>query len=202
MGETIDWGIPNSGRTRKTEKYDTPVVTMSAILKDGAGRKFSFNNAAIEALGLVKPTNDEVSYVAFGFSGDDLYCKSTSVESNDVFKTNKSFSFSDKKMFEYIAKRKELTVSCENNLFLEEVEGDHGQDVMGMFKVVNTVSGDAPVVPTEDTEEDIPTMPTPDTEEGTGNEVFSAAGEDTEVEEVEEVVEIEEEVESSDEDAW
>jgi len=201
MGETIDWGIPNSGRTRKTEKYDTPVVTMSAILKDGAGRKFSFNNAAIEALGLVKPTEDKISYVAFGFSGDDLYCKSTNMESNDVFKTNKSFSFSDKKMFEYIAKRKELVVTCENHLFLEEVEGDHGQGVMGMFKVVNTVSGDAPVVSTEDEEKDIPTMPTP-TEEGTGNEVFSAAGEEEEVEEEVIGVEIEEEVESSDEDAW
>lgn len=132
MRETINWGIPNAGKTKKAEQFNTPVVTMSAIIKNGAGRKFSFNNAAVEALGLVKPDENNASYVSFGFNGNDLYCRSSITEGN--FKTNKSFSFSDKKMFEYIVKSKELLISSENYLHLEEVEGE------GMFKVTKTTS--------------------------------------------------------------
>ena len=77
MRDAINWGIPNAGRTKKEEQFNTPVVTMSAIIKDGAGRKFSFNKAAAEALGLVKPDENNASYVSFGFNGNDLYCKSS-----------------------------------------------------------------------------------------------------------------------------
>ena len=58
MRDAINWGIPNAGRTKKEEQFNTPVVTMSAIIKDGAGRKFSFNKAAAEALGIQSVLSD------------------------------------------------------------------------------------------------------------------------------------------------
>ena len=158
MGETIAWGVPNAGRTKKEEQFDTPVVTLAAILKDGAGRKFSFNKAAVEALGLVKPEEDSATYVAFGFNGDDLFCKASVTEEDNMFKTNKSFSFSDKKTFEYIVKKKGLSIDVENDLHLEEMKTE---------EVVEEVE-------TETVEE-----------EGTGKEVFSAPGEEADEEQVE-----------------
>jgi hypothetical protein len=195
MRDAINWGIPNAGRTKKEEQFNTPVVTMSAIIKDGAGRKFSFNKAAAEALGLVKPDENNASYVSFGFNGNDLYCKSSITEGN--FKTNKSFSFSDKKMFEYIVKSKELSISSENYLHLEEVEGE------GMFKVVKTTSNNdggeqlSIEIPTseivldevETVEETPPTMQ--DTYDLVEEQKAEELGEEEEGKEVEEVEEVE-----------
>jgi hypothetical protein len=195
MRDAINWGIPNAGRTKKEEQFNTPVVTMSAIIKDGAGRKFSFNKAAAEALGLVKPDENNASYVSFGFNGNDLYCKSSITEGN--FKTNKSFSFSDKKMFEYIVKSKELSISSENYLHLEEVEGE------GMFKIVKTTSNNdggeqlSIEIPTseivldevETVEETPPTMQ--DTYDLVEEQKAEELGEEEEEKEVEEVEEVE-----------
>tara|TARA_R110002153_G_scaffold52030_2_gene146016 strand:- start:4811 stop:5410 length:600 start_codon:yes stop_codon:yes gene_type:complete len=195
MRDAINWGIPNAGRTKKEEQFNTPVVTMSAIIKDGAGRKFSFNKAAAEALGLVKPDENNASYVSFGFNGNDLYCKSSITEGN--FKTNKSFSFSDKKMFEYIVKSKELSISSENYLHLEEVEGE------GMFKIVKTTSNNdggeqlSIEIPTseivldevEAVEETPPTMQ--DTYDLVEEQKAEELGEEEEEKEVEEVEEVE-----------
>ena len=195
MRDAINWGIPNAGRTKKEEQFNTPVVTMSAIIKDGAGRKFSFNKAAAEALGLVKPDENNASYVSFGFNGNDLYCKSSITEGN--FKTNKSFSFSDKKMFEYIVKSKELSISSENYLHLEEVEGE------GMFKIVKTTSNNdggeqlSIEIPTseivldeiETVEETPPTMQ--DTYDLVEEQKAEKLGEEEEEKEVEEVEEVE-----------
>ena len=44
--ENFTWDAVPSQRQRKTEKYDYPVMTMAALAKPGAGRKFSFNKAA------------------------------------------------------------------------------------------------------------------------------------------------------------
>ena len=42
----IDWGVPtNRKSSTKVEKFNTPVVTMSALLGKGSGRKFTFNKA-------------------------------------------------------------------------------------------------------------------------------------------------------------
>lgn len=128
MSEIIDWGVPVQRKTRKTERFETPVVTMSAIAKEGAGRKFSFNKAAQDALGLVAGDDGE-SFVAFGSSSTDIFVKASTTEEANMFKLTKSFSFSDKKTFEFIAKKKDLDTSIENFLHLEEVKG------AGMFKV-------------------------------------------------------------------
>ena len=50
--ENLIWdGVPVQ-RQRRGEKFNFAVVTMSAVDKPGAGRKFSFNKAAQDVLGI------------------------------------------------------------------------------------------------------------------------------------------------------
>lgn len=137
----INWGTPVL-RQRKVERFDTPVCTMSALAGKGSGRKFSFNKAAQEALGLVKldEENGDVSYVTFGKDDqNNIFVMSATSENPQMrmFKTNKSFSFSDKKTYEFITRTLGLSNSSENHLMLEAVDGE------AYYKVSNVVS-DAP----------------------------------------------------------
>lgn len=131
--ENIIWGLPTAGRTRKEEQFNVPVLTMSALLKDGANRKFSFNKAAIKELNLI----GKESYIQVGFRGTELLVNNAGVVERDEdgaplagqIIPNNSFllagnnSFSDKKTFEFIIKLKELNTEVENHLHLEQVEG-------------------------------------------------------------------------------
>lgn len=133
----IDWGVP-AQRATKMEKFTTPVVTMSAFAGKGSGRKLSFNKAAVDSLGLVKPENGNESFVTFGRdTGTNeivLAASLTENESMKFFKVNKSFSFSDKKTYEFIAYTLKLDTSVENYLHIESVEGEP------YFKVANTTT--------------------------------------------------------------
>ena len=133
----IDWGVP-AQRATKMEKFMTPVVTMSAFAGKGSGRKLSFNKAAVDSLGLVKPENGNESFVTFGRdTGTNeivLAASLTENESMKFFKVNKSFSFSDKKTYEFIAYTLKLDTSVENYLHIEAVEGEP------YFKVANTTT--------------------------------------------------------------
>lgn len=126
---SIVWGIP-SQVVRKTERFDNPTLSMSAITKVGAGRKLSFNKAAKDALGLVGGE----SFVTFGFDGTDVFVKCVGTFEKDdkgafldvppnVFGVTGVLSVLDKKTFEYIAKIKGLSTIVENHLALEQVEG-------------------------------------------------------------------------------
>ena len=100
-------------------------------------------------------------------------------------------------MFEYIVKSKELSISSENYLHLEEVEGE------GMFKIVKTTSNNdggeqlSIEIPTseivldeiETVEETPPTMQ--DTYDLVEEQKAKKLGEEEEEKEVEEVEEVE-----------
>jgi hypothetical protein len=148
--EDVFWGVPTANRTRKEEQFNTPVLTMSALLKDGANRKFSFNKAAVSALNLI----GKESYIQVGFRGTELLVNNAGVVERDVDGAplagqvipNNSFllagnnSFSDKKTFEFIIKLKELDTQVENHLHLEQVEG---QSYFTVSKITsNHSSGD------------------------------------------------------------
>jgi hypothetical protein len=138
MGK-IDWGVPVQNR-KKEEKFNTPVCTMAAILKEGAGRKFMFNQAAVDALGLVKYDKDNgmESFVSFGRNPETnelfVIASTTEAEHMRMFRTNKSYSFSDKKTYEWIVNTLGLSTSSENYLHLEAIEGE------SYFKVSNVTS--------------------------------------------------------------
>jgi hypothetical protein len=111
--ETLTWGTP-SLRTKKVEKYTTPVVTMTALTKKGAGRKFTFNKAAQKALNL----EGGVTNLAFGFGETTNHIVIAAFESPEAhtFMINKSYGMSDKKTFDYIVKRLNLNTDVENEL--------------------------------------------------------------------------------------
>jgi len=107
--ENFTWDAVPSQRQRKTEKYDYPVVTMAALAKAGAGRKFSFNKAAQELLNI--QGEDRVS---FGFNSDRTIVAVRKAEGDAGFKLTKTCTFSDKKIFEFISKTLELSNDVEN----------------------------------------------------------------------------------------
>ena len=106
--ENVTWGAVPTQRKRKEEKYSTPVLTMSALSGKGAGRKFTFNKAAQELLGLVGEENIQLGYPE---TGSDVYLK----VAKEGLKLTKSCTFSDKKSFEYISKKLELNNDLEND---------------------------------------------------------------------------------------
>lgn len=116
----VTWGVPTQQKRAKVEMFTTPVVTMGALNKPGAGRKLSFNQAAQKMMGLEKGE----SYVAIGFGNDNsIFIQAFAKEVDHGFALTKTCSFSNKRVFEYIAKIQELDVNLENYLHLEEVEG-------------------------------------------------------------------------------
>lgn len=117
MSELI-WGVPAQRVSRKVEKFTTPVVTMAKI-EEGKGRKFTFNKAAQESLGLVGGE----SHISFGFGEGTIAVMASENETANSFSLTKQCSISNKKTAEYIAKVSNLDTTVENYLHLEEVEG-------------------------------------------------------------------------------
>jgi hypothetical protein len=139
--ENVVWDAVPAQRTRKQEKYSTPVITMSAIDKPGAGRKFSFNKAAQDALGVVGEDR-----VTFGFQadGNKIFIRKES-NSEAGFQLTKTCSLSDKKTYEFIVKRWNLNSEIETELDLVM------SDNFGELFIKNT-SDNVPVA-TEEVEE-------------------------------------------------
>jgi len=125
----LTWGVPTQRRTR-VEKFSTPVVTMAAI-EEGKGRKFSFNKAAQELLGLVGGK----SHISFGFGENKIAIMASVSENNNSFPLTKQCSISNKKTAEYIAKSFKLDASVENYLHLELSEGQP-------YAIVSHISND------------------------------------------------------------
>lgn len=109
--ENVVWGEVPAQRTRKQEKFAHPVVTMSAIDKPGAGRKFSFNKAAQAALGI--KGEDRISF-GFETNGKRIFIRKAEGEAG--FQLTKTCTLSDKKTYEFIAKRWDLNSEVENHL--------------------------------------------------------------------------------------
>jgi hypothetical protein len=109
--QDLNWGEVPTQRKRKEEKYSFPVVTMSAIEKVGAGRKFSFNKAAQEALGI--KGGDKI---AFAFPANGIFVRK--FESDRSLILTQTCSISDKKTYEFIAKQLNLNIEEENELLL------------------------------------------------------------------------------------
>ena len=148
----IDWGVPtNRKSSTKVEKFNTPVVTMSALSGKGSGRKFTFNKAAIDALGLVSPDKETgaQSYVTFGRNAEtgDVVLMALAEENENMkaFKTNKSYSFSDKKTYEFLTNSFSLNNDVENYLHFETVENQPYFMVTSATND-NTVVEEAPIV--------------------------------------------------------
>jgi hypothetical protein len=115
--ENVIWGGVPAQRKRKEEKYTTAVVTMSALEKVGAGRKFSFNRAAQTVLGIQGEER-----ISFGFTPDGQHIFIRKVEGDAGFQLTKTCTISDKKTFEFIANRLKLDTTVENDFDVVAVD--------------------------------------------------------------------------------
>lgn len=125
--EGIIWGNVPAQRKRKEEKYNFAVVTMSAIDKPGAGRKFSFNKAAQEVLGI--QGEDRIS---FGFTPDGQHIYLRKAEGDAGFQLTKTCTISDKRTYEFISKRLKLDNSVENEFVVLSVADTMGAGICEM----------------------------------------------------------------------
>lgn len=133
----LEWGVPTQ-RKKKVEKFDTPVVTMAQLEGKGTGRKFSFNKAAQEKLGIDAEVEQTVMV---GFEkGEDkkgIFIKIVNGENENGYRLTKSGTFSNKKVFEFITDLRELSNEVENELHLVDSEV---AEVMEVSKI--TMSSD------------------------------------------------------------
>ena len=112
--ENVNWGVPTRNRNKKTEKYDTPVLTMVALEEKGKKRKFCLNKALVEALNIVGGETK----VNFGFGPGGIYL-GTFDEGLLVKKNN---SFSDRKTYDYMTKVLNLNTNVENELHFTSLD--------------------------------------------------------------------------------
>ena len=111
--QDLIWDAVPAQRKRKEEKYNFAAVSMSAIDKPGAGRKFSFNKAAQESLGI--QGEDRVS---FGFTADGQHIFIRKASGDAGFQLTKTCTLSDKRTYEFIAKRLKLDTTVESEFTL------------------------------------------------------------------------------------
>lgn len=143
--EDFTWDAVPSQRQRKTEKYDYPVMTMAALAKAGAGRKFSFNKAAQELLDI--QGEDRVS---FGFNNTRTIVAIRKAKEDAGFKLTKTCTFSDKKIFEFISKTLELSNDVENEFKILDSNGYYKLELLS-----NAISNDEVEETEQETEQEV-----------------------------------------------
>jgi hypothetical protein len=116
--EDLVWDSVPAQRKRKAEKYNFPAVTMSAIEKVGAGRKFSFNKAAQELLEI-----EGEDRVSFGFSTDRKIIAIRKATEDSGIQLTKTCTISDKKTYDFIVKLLDLNTSVENDFSIDVHNG-------------------------------------------------------------------------------
>lgn len=118
--EGLIWDEVPAQRKRKEEQFAFPVVTLSAIEKLGAGRKFSFNAAAQKELDV--KGGDRIS---FGFSIDKKLAAVRKATGDQGFALTQTCTISDKKTYEYMVKMFGLDTAIENHFEIFAVNGLH-----------------------------------------------------------------------------
>lgn len=187
--ENLIWdGVPVQ-RQRRSEKYNFPVVTMSAIDKPGAGRKFSFNAAAQNVLGIQGEQR-----VSFGFSTDRTIIAVRKAAGDAGLKLTKTCTVSDKRTYDFIAKILDLDITKETEL---EIKESNGLLTLNRFSSEETTY-EQDAVHTALAEEEFLSVPAPVAVDDEDNDEdddtpFVLAGE---------VVETPQTEESSEEDVW
>jgi hypothetical protein len=170
----ITWGVPTTTRTVKEEKFTTPVVSLVAIKASKAARKFTFNKAAKEALGLTDYCN-----VMLGFTEGKVVIKNLGNFDEGVdapygsFVVSKILTFSDKKIFEHIIKLNKLDITKEHHIHLIPVEDQpfmiqssievEGQvETEDVFKDESEINKGIEVAVVEEEEEEVAQTPAPE----------------------------------------
>ena len=167
--ENFTWDAVPSQRQRKTEKYNYPVMTMAALSKPGAGRKFSFNKAAQELMSI-----EGENRISFGFNSDRTIVAVRKAEGENGFKLTKTCTLSDKKTFEFISKSLKLSNDIENDFKFCNNEGFYSLELLdvradirpelGTIDNEYTMNSDVRDEDCEDCEEEVKEMETDEIE--------------------------------------
>tara|TARA_R110000868_G_scaffold281739_2_gene542010 strand:+ start:1218 stop:1793 length:576 start_codon:yes stop_codon:yes gene_type:complete len=118
--EGLIWDEVPAQRKRRAEQFAFSVVTLSAIAKLGAGRKFSFNAAAQKELDVT--SGDRIS---FGFSTDKKLAAVRKATGDQGFALTQTCTISDKKTYEFMVKMFNLDTAIENHFEISLVNGLH-----------------------------------------------------------------------------
>ena len=116
--ENFTWDAVPSQRQQKVEKYNYPVMTMVALSKPGAGRKFSFNKASQELLDIKGEGR-----VSFGFNTEAKIVAVRKAEGEAGLRLTKTCTISDKRTYEFMSKLLELSNDVENEFKVVDGEG-------------------------------------------------------------------------------
>jgi hypothetical protein len=121
--KNLNFGVIPTQRTRKTEKFTTPVLSMTAVAagKKGAGRKFTFNKAAKQLLGL----SGEADAIALAFDGSDIYLQMTHPTAEGSLQLTKTGSFSNKRIYNVVTKTLGLSNEVENYFSITQIPGEN-----------------------------------------------------------------------------
>lgn len=137
----ITFGIPKREINKKTELFpNTPVVTMLPWEGKGFGKKFQFNNAALEELNVIPG----VSRVLFAFDEEDSYIAKNTTE--DSLLVGKNMAFSNKNFYDFLTKRHSLDNSIANHFELTGKVDIGGIDVY-MLKTIIPTTVTIPITP-------------------------------------------------------
>lgn len=154
---TISFNLPTRGNARvtKVEKYDFPVVTTSVYGGPKTSRSFTFNKAAIAALGLkeLKKDKEVKSKVAFGFSNDGkiVYIGNASNTDNpNAIEVGKGTDrLSSKPIYDYVLNLHDMSQDVENEFKLVST-GEVAESVT-LFELVPLNLADKDTAKSEDT---------------------------------------------------
>jgi hypothetical protein len=120
------FGIPTV-RSKKEEKYpNDAVLTMLAVGEKGTAKKIDINTFAVEQLEFLLDGNDKANF-AFTMVDNEqkvFFANTSTMENPTNINVTKQATFSNKKMYEYLAKVFELDTSIDNELILNQVEGN------------------------------------------------------------------------------
>jgi hypothetical protein len=132
--QDLIWDAVPAQRQRKQEQFTVPVLTMSALVKAGGGRKFTFNKASQSLLEI-----EGEDRVSFGFSADGQHIFVRKAADKAGFVLTKTCTLSDKRTFEFIAKRLNLNTEVENHFAFTACE------YPGVFELLTMTVTEAPV---------------------------------------------------------
>ena len=118
------FGIPTQ-RSKKEEKYpNEAVLTMLAEGEKGTAKKIDINTYAVEQLEFKLDGNDKANF-AFTMEGEEkavYFANTSNIENPSNINVTKQATFSNKRMYEYLAKVFELDTTKDNEFLLSNIE--------------------------------------------------------------------------------
>lgn len=121
----MDFGIPKQRRKKVEFHSELPVLRVLAVVAGKNSRKFVFNSKAADMLGFGVEKEERVS---LSFE-NGLYVANTTTLETEQYRvtTNKPYSFSNKKVHEYLVKNG-LDITIDTDYVLTNVSADMGVD--------------------------------------------------------------------------